>query len=804
MTPDAPAGRERSAVGPGQALRQVMAAVTAGSIGGLLTLSAAIAYPAVIFTGSLAGHLGLGITAALFTSMVLGAVVACLSTYPAAIAQAQIETAVVLGAVAVVITETLDTALQGVQVATMLAVIAVATASLGLCFVVLGAFRLGNVVRYIPFPVIFGFLGYIAWLLAKGGIATVVGYELELANATQLLHPEALWRWLPPVLLALGLLALQLRRRHFFNLPAALLLALSGFWLIAWLGGATPATLLDSGHVLEPLAPGQGWSPLRLPAALASVEWSVVRAALPQIAIVSFVATITLLLTASTLEVATRRPVDLNRELTVTGMGNLLAALGGGLPGYHSVSASLLPHYLGTRSRLVGLIGALFCAGMLLFGGSLLAFVPKLLIGLVLLYLAFDIVAELVLDRWPLIGPGERAVTVLVLAALIGIGFVEGILIGCAGGLVVFAVNYARTGVVRAEGSGLAYASNVVRPADQVALLEELASAIHVVRLQGFLFFGTAHRLLDEIGAELAAPRAVPLRFLVLDFGRVTGADASAIASFARLLGEAESRGFRIVLAAVPPTVAGLIKAVRGGDKLAIFADLDHCLEHAENALLAAAVPPDGPDGGRGGGRARCGARRSAAASPAARLCAAGHLATRRDRHRPGRAIRWPLLHRGGPADRPAGPGTGRHRARADAAAGHGGRRDRLLPGPAAHPHPDRREHRCGLHARSGCARPDARGGAGSRRRLPLPDGSGHRVAAGLAHPLSGAPRSVSSPGAMSSPSSSARPIGSGAAKKQVIGPPAYSSSRGSSKLPLPRICASSLRVSGLSGNRAR
>lgn len=598
LTPDAPAGRKWPAVDPGQALRQVLAAVTAGSIGGLLTLSAAIAYPAVIFTGSLAEHLGLGITAALLTAMVLGAVVACLSTCPAAIAQAQIETAVVLGAVAAVITETLQRAPEGVQLATLLAVIAVATASLGLCFVVLGAFRLGNVVRYIPFPVIFGFLGYIAWLLAKGGFAIMVGRDLDLQTASLLLHPEALGRWLPPVRLALGLLALQLRRRHLLNLPAALLLALAGFWLIAWLGGATPAAPLDGGHVLEPLAPGPGWSPWRLPAALASVEWSVVRAALPQIAIVSFVATITLLLTASTLEVATRPPVDLNRELTVTGMGNLLAALGGGLPGYHSLSASLLPHYLGTRSRPVGLIGALFCVGMLLFGGSLLAFVPKLLIGLVLLYLAFDIAAELILERWPLIGPGEKAVALLVLAALVGIGFVEGILIGCAGGLVVFAINYARTGVVRAAGSGLAYASHVVRPADQMALLEALGAAIHVVRLQGFLFFGTAHRLLDEIGGELAALRAVPLRYLLLDFSRVIGADASAITTFMRLSGEAESRGFRIVLAAVPAAVAGLIKTARGGAELPIFPDLDHCLEHAENALLAAAVPPDGLTGG--------------------------------------------------------------------------------------------------------------------------------------------------------------------------------------------------------------
>jgi MFS superfamily sulfate permease-like transporter len=65
------------------------------------------------------------------------------------------------------------------------------------------------------------------------------------------------------------------------------------------------------------------------------------------------------------------------------------------------VSASLLPHYLGTRSRLIGLISAAMCAAVLLVGGPLLAYVPKLLLGLVLIYLALDIAAELILDRWP-------------------------------------------------------------------------------------------------------------------------------------------------------------------------------------------------------------------------------------------------------------------------------------------------------------------------------------------------------------------------------------------------------------------
>lgn len=567
-------------------LQQLLPAIVAGSLGGIMAVSAAIAYPAVIFTGTMAVHLGTGITLALFSSMVLAAILAWRSSYPASIAKAQLETAVVLGSVTIVVQGTIGTAPTDIQLATLLVVIAISTASLGVVFVILGAFHLGNLIRYTPFPVIGGFLGYVAFLLIQGGLTTVTGRPLTLSTILGLVEPQALLRWLPAVALAAGLLLLQQKRRHYLNMPLALLGTIVGFWAIAWLAGLDGETLLAQGHVLAPLAAEQSWSPWRLPEALALVEWRVVALALPQIAIVSLIAMIALLLTASTLEVASRHAVDLNRELKVTGMANLVAAAGGGLPGFTSVSASLLPHYLGTRSRFVGLICAAICALTLVYGGPLLAFVPKLVIGLILLYLAFDIVIDLVHERWPRVGPSDKAVMVIVFLSLVGIGFVEGIVIGIVAGLAVFAVNYARIGVVRAQGSGRAYASNVMRPPGQVALLEQQADAIHVVRLQGYLFFGTAHHLLQQVSAELDKPRAVPLRFLILDFGRVEGVDSSTIACFVRLAEQAESNGFAILFSAVPEPVARVLDAGGRGFDFPTFADLDHCLEHVEERLL--------------------------------------------------------------------------------------------------------------------------------------------------------------------------------------------------------------------------
>jgi sulfate permease, SulP family len=168
------------------------------------------------------------------------------------------------------------------------------------------------------------------------------------------------------------------------------------------------------------------------------------------------VAMIALLVIASGVEMASHSDIDLDQELRVAGIGNLLSGLGGGLPGYQSASACLLSHYIGTRSRLVGLISAGICGSVLLFGGPLLAYVPKLLLGLMLIYMALSIALNLAFDRWPKLPLADRGILLLVLLSLIWLGFVQGIVIGIIAGLAVFAFNYAQIDAVRASGRVLA------------------------------------------------------------------------------------------------------------------------------------------------------------------------------------------------------------------------------------------------------------------------------------------------------------------------------------------------------------
>jgi SulP family sulfate permease len=294
--------------------RSLPTAIVAGVVGGLIVLSTSISYPAVIFTGAFEAYLGVGIEMALFGTAVLGATVALGSTYPAAIATVQIETAVVLGAGSAAIAASLgERGADAPALATLIAAIGRSTLSLGVVFVALGVFRLGNVIRYIPFPVIGAFLAYIAWLLLRGGVSTMVGQPLSLPTSLLLLQPSLLPHWLPGALAAIGLLTLQLVQRHYLNTQVVLVASVAVFWLIAWLTGTSAAELRTAGYVLPGPSPEESWSPVAYLAALTQADWGVVLRHLPQVVIVWLVAMIALLVRASSLEIATRSDIDLDQ-----------------------------------------------------------------------------------------------------------------------------------------------------------------------------------------------------------------------------------------------------------------------------------------------------------------------------------------------------------------------------------------------------------------------------------------------------------------------------------------------------------
>lgn len=570
----------------------VMTALPAAAMTSFLAIIACISYPAVVFSGELEPLLPAGIGIAFLSAAILGLVIAATSTYPGSIAYAQSEPAVILGIIAASMATRLREAGRPEQILpTILAAIAIGSLLCGSFVVFLGTFRLGNLIRYIPFPVMGGFLAGIGWLLGKAALSSMAGVRMLPANALDFLGPELAAKWLPGVVAGAVLWILQRYRRSAANMAAVLGGLTLLFWVVAWSTGQSPEALRASGWLLGPFPEAGLWTWRQPLDTVMGAGWSIFPGFLAEYATLMVLTATALLLTANGIEIATQRDLDLNRELRVIGIANIVGGLAGAQPGYHSLSGSVLSHRMNTPRRIVGVLTALACLAALLFGAHLLGFLPKVVVGALLAYIAIGFLDEWLIATSRRMALADYSVLVLVFAAVVAVGFMQAIALGTAAGIGLFVVRYSRIGVARDILSGATYRSNVDRAESSRAILHDHGDAIYILKLQGFMFFGTSNELVSIARARFEDTARPPLRYLICDFRLVNGIDASVAASFIKLAQYAASREFRLVLTNMPPPVDALLRreGVSEGamPKVRVFPDLDHGLEWAEDELLA-------------------------------------------------------------------------------------------------------------------------------------------------------------------------------------------------------------------------
>jgi SulP family sulfate permease len=224
------------------------------------------------------------------------------------------------------------------------------------------------------------------------------------------------------------------------------------------------------------------------------------------------------------------------------------------------------------------------------FGAQVIGLIPRMIVGGVLVFLGLSFMVEWVWDKRKLLPPLEYAVVLAILAGIIVWGFLWGVVIGLVLAVVLFAINYGRIELVREVSFGETYRSNVDRPASERAELRELGDRVQILRVSGFVFFGSTNRLLEKVRHRVETS---PPRFLLIDLRRVTGVDSSAVVSFSKVLSLAEGHGFEAIFTgASDPVRAQLARGgVVEGDGFVFEPDLDRGLQRCEDALLRDTAP---------------------------------------------------------------------------------------------------------------------------------------------------------------------------------------------------------------------
>ena len=132
------------------------------------------------------------------------------------------------------------------------------------------------------------------------------------------------------------------------------------------------------------------------------LHWHIFQSQLPAIGTMMILNAISVLFNYSGLELIIKKDLDLDRELKVTGLGNILAGFCGAPPGHLALGGASLAYSIGARSRLSTVVVALLCAFALFFGSKILSVFPRVILGGLLFNLGLSFVVDWLINTWNL------------------------------------------------------------------------------------------------------------------------------------------------------------------------------------------------------------------------------------------------------------------------------------------------------------------------------------------------------------------------------------------------------------------
>lgn len=458
----------------------------------------------------------------------------------------------------------------------------------------LGLSGVAKVIKFIPHPVLVGFLNGVAVLIA---LSQLKPYFLTNAVTSNLALIDRPWMFL----LLLGVTALMLffttlakrfpKSWSLDKIPSLLVAFIGGIAAFYIMKGLKPdlelGSTVGSANFVSPLFSLNSFTAWQ---AMSRLTWDI----LPISVILAIVATMNSLLVFRTAQNASDLQISPIRDLFAQGVASCASALAGGVTGAASPSQTMAAYHAGGRTRIAPVTSALILLVLSLVFPKYLAGIPAVVLSGILLAVGISLfdrwLIQIVSDTRKEMSPVERrravynlTIVLIVMGITVLYSMVAGVITGCVLAGIVFVVSMSRP-IVRRTLLGTDIQSKRLRPTKDVAILRDTGSRRVVLQLEGVLFFGNA----DDLSAEIKSlfQRA---DMITLDMREVNDIDVSGANILANLVSKSRELKKYLLFCDVPSAHLGAIKRLvpRGiaAEEL-VKPDLDSALEWMEEKSL--------------------------------------------------------------------------------------------------------------------------------------------------------------------------------------------------------------------------
>lgn len=447
----------------------------------------------------------------------------------------------------------------------------------GLFQILFGIIRIGKYVRYIPYPVLSGFMSGIGVIIILQQIYPLIGQK------SPVLVVDMISQFVPTIQEDLSFIALLLG-----------LATIAVIWLFPLITKKVPATLVALIAVTvvslfcnidEKLTIGAIPSGLPLPffikdgIDLSGVDWMMlIKAAVVPGLTLAGLGSIDTLLTSVVADNITKTKHNSNRELIGQGIGNALAGVFAGIAGAGATMRTVVNVKSGGRTQLSGIAHAIFLLAILLGLGSLVKYVPLAVLAGILITVGWGIIDFKGFRDLRKIPRADAFVLIVVFLTTVFVDLLTAVGIG----MVIACVLFMKRAGDLAEGSySSAEMTNFDKEspwADEAGIPKEIKHKIYIQRLNGPIFFGSIsgfQNVMHDVPNDVET--------VVIRMRRVSFMDQSGLYAMETAIKDLQARGIEVLMTIIQPQPLYMLKAM---DCIPELVSEDHVFKTFEDCTL--------------------------------------------------------------------------------------------------------------------------------------------------------------------------------------------------------------------------
>ncbi|MGI9103846.1 MAG: SLC26A/SulP transporter family protein [Terriglobales bacterium] len=555
----------------------------------LVALPSAIAFGVTIFAPLGGSYAARGALAGILGATALGLIAPALGGTRRLITAPCAPAAAVLSAFAIERTQ------HGAPPESTLVMIALVALLCGGVQAVFGIVGLGRLIKYMPYPVVSGYLSGVGLIIIISQVPKFLGVPKNTHFWNGLLSP-ALWNWYGVAVGVVTVGVMIIARRVIKAVPAAILGLAGGVFTYFALGLWNRSLLTLAGNPLVVgslgnsgggffAAMGERWK------AVGALNVMELKFLIVPALTLAVLLSIDCLKTCVVLDALTRSRHDSNRELIAQGVANLASTIAGGVPGSGTMGATLINISSGGQSRISGVVEGVLALLAFLVLGQFIAWVPIAALAGILIVIGFRMFdrnsVHLLKSRSTIL---DFVVIVAVVVVAETISLIAASAVGIGLAILLFIREQIGGAVVRRKVYGNQVFSKQMRLPEELAILEQRGDRTAIFELQGSLFFGTTDQLYTALEADLKTRT-----YIVLDMQRVQLVDVTAAHILEQIEDMVSDRGGYLVFTHLPQHVptgqdmqryfdqVGLVRPER---HVRMFSELDEALEWIEDRII--------------------------------------------------------------------------------------------------------------------------------------------------------------------------------------------------------------------------